>query len=73
MLCKSLPIDSVRPCIKYAIIKVFSEPNFPMYGQTPRTYSKHMYQTKPVYTHFLPSLTYFTDYPRKLYIIEKDQ
>ena len=37
MLYLSLPIDSVGDCIRYANIKVFSEPSFPVYGQNPGT------------------------------------
>ena len=36
----SLPIDSVWHCIRYGNIKVFSKPNFPVYGQNPRTYMR---------------------------------
>ena len=39
MLHLSLPINSVEHCIRYTNIKVLCEPNFPAYGQNPRTYT----------------------------------
>ena len=39
MLYLSLPIDSAGHCIRYANMKFFSEPHFPVYGQNPRTYT----------------------------------
>ena len=37
MLYLSLSIDLVGHCTRYANIKVFSETNFPVYGQNPKT------------------------------------
>ena len=37
MLCFSLRTDSVGHCIRYANIKVFSERNFLVFGQNPKT------------------------------------
>ena len=39
MLHLRLPIGSVGHCIKYANIKVFYKPNFPVYGHNSRTYT----------------------------------
>ena len=59
ILYLSLPIDSVGHSIRYGYgnIKVFSEPNFAVYRQNPRTYRENTYQRKTVYWHILPSVT----------------
>ena len=72
MLYLSLPIDSVGHCVRYANRKVFSYPHFPYMDRMQGHTRENTYQRKPVYSHILPSLTYFTDYPRKLHIIEQD-
>ena len=61
MLYLSLQIDSLGHYIRYANIKVFSEPLFPVYGQNSKTLQENTYQRKPVYSHILPSVTHFTD------------
>ena len=60
MLFLSLPTDSVGHYIRYANIKVFSEPNFPVYGQNLRTCTENTYQRKPVFLPFLPNVTHLT-------------
>ena len=43
MVYLSLPLESVGHCIRYANIKIFSEPHFPIYGQNLRTYTPIFY------------------------------
>ena len=52
MVYLSLPIDSVGHCIKYANIKVFSEPLFPVYGQNPRAYTQKYSTQSDVFPSF---------------------
>ena len=53
MLYLSLPIDSVGHCIRYANVKVFSEPHFPVYGQNARTYTgKYVSEKTRIFTYF---------------------
>ena len=56
MLYLRLPIDSVGHCIRYANIKVFSQPNFPTYGQNPRTYmGKYVSGKSHIFPYFTQS------------------
>ena len=53
MLYLNFPRDSVGHCIRHAIIKVLSEPNFSAYGQNPMTYTgKCVSEKTPTYTSF---------------------
>ena len=53
MLYQSLAIYSVGHCIRYAYIKVFSEPNFLVYGQNPRTYTgKQVSEKNRIFANF---------------------
>ena len=54
MLYVSLTIESVGHCLRYANIKLFSEPNFPVYVQDLRALRENTSQRKPVYLHFYP-------------------
>ena len=47
MLYLCLPIDSLGHCIRHANIKVFSEPNFPVHEQNPRTDTGKYISEKP--------------------------
>ena len=60
MLYLGLPIYSLGRCIRYANIKVFSEPHFPKYRQNPRTCTQKYVSEKPVHSDILTSLAYFT-------------
>ena len=56
MLHLSLPIDSVGHSIRYANIKVFSEPHFPIYGQNPRAYTrKYVSEKSRIFAYFIQS------------------
>ena len=56
MLYLSLPIDSVGDCIRYANIKVFSEPHFPVYGQNPGTHAgKYVSEKTCIFPYFTQS------------------
>ena len=52
MLYVSLTIESVGHCLRYANIKLFSEPNFPVYVQNLRALRENTSQRKPVYLYF---------------------
>ena len=53
MMYLRLPIDSVGHCIRYAIIKVFSELTFPVYGQNPRAYTgKYVSKKTRIFAYF---------------------
>ena len=48
----SIPIDLVGHCIRYTNFKVFSHSNFPVYGENPRTYTKHISERTRTFAHF---------------------
>ena len=56
MLYLSLLIDSVGHCIRYANIKVFSEPHFPVYEQNPGEYAgKYVSEKTRIFPYFTQS------------------
>ena len=56
---ESIEIDSLQSvghCIRYANIKVFSEPHFPVYGQNSRTYTrKYVLEKTRIFPYFTQS------------------
>ena len=56
MLYLNLPIDSVRHWKRYANIKVFLEPHFPIYEQNPMTYTqKYVSEKTRIFPYFTQS------------------
>ena len=72
MLYLTLPIDSVGHCIRYTNIKVFSKPNFPVYGQNPTTYTgKYVSEKIRIFAYFTQCDVFYL-LAKNVHIIEQE-